>query len=201
MTRTLRLGLAAVLALLVPIAAQASPIVVNGSFETGDLTGWSGSATTDGEGLNPFGTTYGSGMDGAHWMWLAGYEIDRTLDQTVTGLTSGSTYRLSFIMASEYVNSDQLHLSIDGGPATLFTVDPMHTTFWDNWGERSLDFVASGSSALIEFSSVGLNHAGYDVGLYNVRISEVTSAVPEPATLLLLGGGLLAARRQLKKRT
>ena len=36
---------------------------VNGGFETGDLTGWGGTATTDGYGYNPFGTTYGSGTN------------------------------------------------------------------------------------------------------------------------------------------
>jgi hypothetical protein len=49
-------------------ASQAHAVtVVNGSFETGDLTGWSGTANTDGYGLNPFGTTFGTGMDGTWW--------------------------------------------------------------------------------------------------------------------------------------
>jgi hypothetical protein len=183
--------LASILTLvLMPLAANAMPSITNGSFETGDLTGWSGTATSDGDGLNPFGTTYGSGMDGAHWMWLAGYETGRTLEQTVSGLSAGTTYRIRFIMASEYVNNDQLNLSVDGGPATLFTAPPISATFWDNWVEKTLDFTASGASALIQFSSFGLNAAGYDVGLDNVRIEAVTTSVPEPASLGLLGLGL-----------
>jgi hypothetical protein len=175
---------------LMPLAANATPSITNGSFETGDLTGWSGSATSDSEGLNPFGTTYGSGMDGSHWMWLAGYELGRTLEQTVTGLSAGTTYRIKFIMASEYINNDQLNLSVDGGPATLFTAPAVSSTFWDNWVEKTLDFTASGASALIQFSSVGLNASGYDVGLDNVRIEALTTSVPEPASLGLLGLGL-----------
>ncbi len=195
--RGLMLGVAVLLA---PITTQAAPIITNGSFETGDLTGWSGTATTDGEGLNPFGTTFGSGMDGTYWMWLAGYEIDRTLEQTITGLSAGSTYRLSFIMASEATNSDQLNLSIDGGSQTLFTAPPYGGGFWDTWVEKTYDFVAATTSATIQFSSVGLNEGGYDVGLDNVRIEALNNNVPEPASLALLGIGLAGFGFSRRKR-
>src|SRR5438105_1003835 len=89
------------LVLLLAGTGLAKADFVNGSFETGDLTGWSGTATTDGYGLNPFGTGFGSGFDGTYWMWLAGYEAPRSLDQTVSGLTTGATYAVDFIMASE----------------------------------------------------------------------------------------------------
>jgi hypothetical protein len=174
---------------LLPLAANATPSITNGSFETADLTGWSGTATSDGFGYNPFGTTYGSGMDGSHWMWLAGYEVGRTLEQTVSGLSAGTTYRISFIMASEATHDDQLNLSVDGGPATLFTAPAMTGTFWDNWVEKTYDFTASGASALIQFSSFSLNTSGYDVGVDNIRI-EALNTVPEPASLGLLGLGL-----------
>ena len=94
---------------MVGVAGQAHAIsFVNGSFETGDLTGWSGTATTDPYGLNPFGTTYGVGMDGQWWAWLAGFEIGRDISQTINGLTPGQTYAVRFITASEAPNSDQL---------------------------------------------------------------------------------------------
>ena len=44
----------ACLALLVIGVGQVKADFVNASFETGDLTGWGGTATTDGFGLNPF---------------------------------------------------------------------------------------------------------------------------------------------------
>jgi hypothetical protein len=86
----------AVLAVLGTGSAQAMNLITNGSFETDDLTGW----TSDSPYLNPFGTAYGSGMDGTYWHWLAGYENPITTSQTVSGLTAGAKYDLQFIMAS-----------------------------------------------------------------------------------------------------
>ena len=194
--RNLRTLLVALAAALGPIASHGAAIT-NGSFETASLSGWGGTATTDGHGYNPLGTLYGSGMDGTHWMWLGGYEIGRTLNQSITGLTSGNSYRVSFIMASEYTRFDQLNVSIDGGAKTLFTADPT-ITIWNNWQKKTYDFVAAGTSSMLEFSSVGLNQGGYDVGLDNVRIEDLGASVPEPASLALVAislFGLAASRR------
>jgi PEP-CTERM motif-containing protein len=165
------------------LAAIARADFVNGSFETGDMTGW---VTTSPYGLNPFGTTYGSGMDGTYWHWVAGYEINIVTSQTLVGLTAGTTYAVDFIIASEYINSDSIRVSVDGGPGTLFTASPYNSGFWDNWESKQFVFTATGTTATVQFDTLGLNAGGYDVGLDNVRLSTV-SGVPEPSSILVLG--------------
>ena len=180
-------------------SAHAANLITNGSFETGDLTGWTSSYGS----LNPFGTTYGSGMDGTYWAWLAGYETPITLSQTVTGLTSGATYTLSWIMASEFFNADAVRVSVNGGAGSLFTAPPyiaggFNGGFWDNWVSKSLTFTATGTSATIQFDTIGLNIEGYDVGID--KVSLLAGGAPEPATwaMMILGIGAVgfAMRRR-----
>ena len=158
----------------------------NGSFETGDTTGWTFSA--DAFGLNPFGTTYGVGMDGLYWAWMAGFELPRFMEQTLTGLTAGAAYSVNFIMASESIRTDHVILTADGLGAQTFTAPPDTGGFWNNWVSKSYGFTATGSSATIRFSTFGLDPtAQYDVGIDKV---ELTGAVPEPETYALMLAGL-----------
>lgn len=176
---------------------------VNGSFETGDLTGWT---STEGS-YNPFGTQYGQGMDGQYWHWLAGWERPVTTSQTISGLTAGTTYAVKFIMASEFKNSDSLRVSANGGPGSIFTSGPytpggFNGGFWDsNWEAKQFQFTATSNSATIQFDTVGLNVRGYDVGLDNVSIS-VAGGVPEPMTwaMMLVGFAGLGAVMRANRR-
>jgi hypothetical protein len=195
--------LAICLGLSLEVGSAQAVSFVNGSFETGDLTGWTSNSPS---GLNPFGTTYGAGMDGTYWHWLAGYETNIATSQTLTGLSVGTAYAVTFIMASEAVNSDSLRVSVNGGTGTIFTA-PAYVPgggpnggFWDVWASKEFDFTATGSSATIQFDTIGLNAGGYDVGLDNVSISAM-GAVPEPSTwaMMLLGFfglGFMAYRRK-----
>ncbi|PWU12045.1 MAG: hypothetical protein C5B51_01495 [Terriglobia bacterium] len=186
------------------ITGTAKADFVNGSFETGDTTGWTTTYSSFDSGLNPFGTTYGTGMDGTYWAWLAGYEQDISFSQTLTGLTAGVTYAVDFIMASEAYNSDQIHVSADGGPATTFTAPPynpgggINGGFWDVWVSQEFQFTATGTTATIQFDTFGLNSGCCDVGLDNVHLRELTQ-VPEPVSLIplcLLAGGMIYRRRK-----
>lgn len=179
------LATAAAAAALMNASPAFSAGFVNGSFETGDTTGWTTSA--DSYGLNPFGTLYGSGMDGRWWAWVAGYEAPRYFEQTLTGLTASTSYTVNFIMASEFTSSDSVIVTADGGSAATFTAPPMSAAYWDNWVAKSYTFTSSGTSATIRFSTFGLDpSAQYDVGIDNVTLAPI----PEPGTYGLMLAGL-----------
>ena len=178
----------------VSTGAQAANLLINGSFETGDLTGW----TSTYGSYNPFGTTYGSGMDGKYWHWLAGYETPITTYQDVSGLTSGQSYTMTFIMASEFTHTDSVRVSVNGGAGTLFTAPAYSGAFWDTWASETYTFTAGPGVNRIQFDTVGLNQGGYDVGLDNVVLSA--GGVPEPASWAMMTIGLGLAGAALRRR-
>lgn len=176
-------------------------LLVNGSFETGDLTGWTSNSPY---GLNPFGTTYGSGMDGIYWDWLGGRDtLDLTTSQTVSGLTVGQNYTLTFIMATELSTGGRsLRVSVNGGPGTIFTAttETVGCCWNNNWESKTYNFTAASSTDTIQFDTIGLgsNASPYDLGLDKVDL-EASSGVPESATwlMMLVGvGGLGAMMRR-----
>jgi hypothetical protein len=105
--------------------------------------------------------------------------------QTLTGLTPGAIYALTFLMASEGTFSGSQSITVDfpagsSSGAKTFTAPPSPANYWRAWTQETEDFVATGSSATLRFSAT----TQYDVGLDNVI---VVSAVPEPSPLALAG--------------
>jgi len=219
MTRLLAVVFCASLA---ATSANATPIL-NGSFESGAFasTGFQGTMTLPvGSTTITDWTVVGTVGDTLAWIespnpWsLSAQDGNRFLDLTnlqagppFTGVTQtiatnvGSNYVLSFYLGSL--------TALWGGPpvSILATAGSASQTCTDNttstvstWTLCSVPFTALlPNTAITLVGSAGFNYIGLD----NVSVVEgpAPGAVPEPASLVLLGTGLLgAAVRRYRKR-
>lgn len=179
---------------------KAGSLIVNGSFESnsqaygtwslyqnGQVPGWTSSGADnvieiDGSGV--FGTAY----DGNNSM-----EVDanhfQTVSQTITGLTPGAQYILSYIYGDRPGSGAQ-QLNVYFGATNVATNSGTGTHSNLVWTPNTFIVTADGISETLRF-------VGMPVGplpSYGNEIDAVslTSAVPEPSSLALLGAGLLA---------
>src|SRR5882724_2447698 len=182
----------AVLAITFGTAGQVhADFVVNGSFEAvqigspfysgnpDDIPGWTHTGTA-GDALlwavgYPNVTVAG---DGRQFVTLGGGIFASgtgSWQQTLTGLSPGATYTLTFEMASETAISGFQSITVDfpsGSPtgAMTFTAGTTSVLDWQDWEQKTLDFVASSSAVTLRFSAT----TQYDVGLDNVRVEAKT---------------------------
>jgi PEP-CTERM motif/Protein of unknown function (DUF642) len=202
--------------------AKASPIIVNGSFEVDNwtgavsnptITGWTAIGPGDGY---PFGIDNNSGLGptpyGDQFLVAGGFGTGGgRAEQTVAGFAIGQAYELTFSLSSEAQGTGaRARVSVPVGSATaaqIFTA-PAATKLqgWDVWSTFHYDFVASAASVTIRFDDIGAGDvASGDWGLDNVSVAAIGpgAQVPEPASIFLLGSGLIGAgvKRWRKRRT
>ena len=195
--------------LLSPALAVADPVITNGSFEAVQITSPDSSNPTDIPGWTHTGdvgdallwnatfpqccggTNSAKTGDGNQFVTMGGgfgSFGSSAWSQMVTGLTIGDSYNVDFKMAAEgESDTQQLTVAMTSGsstPSELFTSpDSNLTLFWQNWGPDEYKFVATATSADLQFS---VTNQQWDVGLDAVSISSATQAVPEPGALILL---------------
>jgi hypothetical protein len=167
-----------------------------------------------GEGFTPHvATAYGPG--GNVRMWTAGYgdltnviyqqddtPTGRTLDLTLTAAPGYDVRLYSFDMAGfgftdRSINAVQV---LDGASNTLFTCT---SCFIDGTaGHTAFSFSTPLTSQVlrIHFDASNLGSGSDNIGLDNVRFGEQAAAVPEPASLVLVGAGFGLAAARLGRR-
>lgn len=188
----------------------ADPIITNGSFEavpigspfvssnSADVPGWAHGGPV-GDGLlwaigyaDPGGSVRVAGA-GNQFVTLGGGFIDvgtANWSTTITGLAVGSSYNVDFMIASEFPATQTMTVGFLSGSSTAsqsFTASPSSDNYWRTWVPEMHTFLASGTSAVINFS---VNNQGFDMGLDNVTVTSATTAVPEPSSLLMAALGL-----------
>jgi hypothetical protein len=163
------------------LPAARADLIVNGDFSTGDFTGWT--VSPRGPWLidtsNPEG---GTGFDAANGCFGGACLTDfglNGLSQTVADAVSG--YYLKFAFSPNQLLST--------APAELIVL-------WD--GATVFDHTYSAADPAYIGYSVGVQGTGSDTVTFLVRndfgLSNLddVSLVPEPASLALLGGALVA---------
>lgn len=186
---------AAVLALAC-VPASASELVVNGGFETGDFTGWTHNNDSDGfqwvDPSKPHTGSFAAHM-GVNPNDLSPGEF-ANLEQMLPTV-AGQDYTLSFWLDAEDGSQNGSEFKAEVGGTTL--LDLVNTV--QNYTFYSFNFTAANSGTLLDFQHFnGPTHFFLD----DVSVTGLSSDVPEPATLALMGAGLagFAAMRRRKKR-
>jgi len=213
-------GIVLASSLLISVSAQAAPVVAggNGGFEAVQL----GSPYFSTNPANVPGWTHG-GSVGDALIWNKNYadvfpahsgegnqfvtmgggfggpNATTTWSTSITGLTAGTAYSLSFMMANEDNPFDaqafqSINVSINGSAPVTFTAAYSGPSYWGDWLTETLGFTAVAGTESLVFTAT----TPTDVGLDNV---QVTAGVPEPSTWAMMligfaGLGYMAFRRK-----
>jgi predicted nucleic acid-binding Zn-ribbon protein len=140
--------------------ANAQELVVNGGFETGDLTGW--------KAVNA--SVVGYDQDNPHsGAWQARLGAGGTLTQTIRGLVSGRTYRCSYWQRGYTDMKSAMTVTFPGGsPITVATLTGVMT-----YTLVSGDVVVPNGAATMDVQlSCDTNYIRFD----DISVKDITEA-------------------------
>ena len=190
-------------ALGLPLLASAQ--LVNGSFETGDLTGW----TVTGAGVEPASVlTYGPGA--AYGETVLGqlgagnsalYLVEDAVMQTVSqdfNVAAAFDYDWSFsfyLPNNGFANVEDTTFSVSLGGNTLFTADLSTLTAGVWYNAAGTENLMAGMNTFA-ISIDGMGKPAKDVVFDNAMVT----AVPEPESYALMLAGLAAVTFVARRR-
>lgn len=187
------------------ISAFSSSLVVDGGFSSpnengswapvanGGVLGWTNTLNNDGIEVGAV-TVYGAstyvnaaGQAYTQLAELNGSTFD-TISQTITGLTVGETYNLSWAYGERAGSGfEQTNVYLGGA---LVATDTDQGTSSFQWNANSYEIVATSTSETLVFQAINTSAEGGSPNLGNAITAVSLNAVPEPSLLALLILGL-----------
>lgn len=211
-----------VITVLLAPYASAAPFVPNNSFEDvqigppffsrnpADIPGWTHTGSPGDALLWAIGYSDGGGNittagQGRQFVTLGGgfgNPGSATWSTIITGLTPGTTYDLTFMIAAEgpFAGPQLMTVGFSSGsstPSSTFLAPPSAGNYWKTWGTQNYFFMANSTNATVDFS---VFNQPFDMGLDNVNVRAIASTIPEPSSILMLGSGLLGLISAVRKR-
>jgi hypothetical protein len=167
------------------VSAGAAELLTNGSFETGDFSGWSWTGNTGETQI-----TCGGGAEAGSCYVLEGpVGSAGVLSQTFTD-NPGDTLTISGWISGVNQGPSQVAYYLDG--TLLFdTADPVPAGGWTNY---TVTATATGTDT---FSVSFYNDPSFDK-LDNFSVASTAAAVPEPASWALMIGGFFGLGATLR---